>query len=214
MDARELELRNKVIEIGQRMLANNLVQGTWGNISVQLDENTMLVTPSGLDYDRLKPEDLPIVNMTTMEWTGTHKPTSEKRIHAALLTSRPEITAVVHSHPVNCSIFACTHSELPVMNADMQKYVGGTARTATYGIPGTKKLTKGTVKGIAGRNACFMANHGVTCCGTDLETAYKTCAVLDSSAEQYINETAMKQAGVTKFTPNLIPNLFLKKHKK
>ena len=102
----EKELRQMVKDAGVRMLEENLVQGTWGNISIRLDEKHALVTPSGLDYVVMTPDDLPVVDIETLEWTGPRKPTSERKIHAAILRARPEINVVLHSHPTWGATFA------------------------------------------------------------------------------------------------------------
>ena len=104
-----------VKDAGVRMLEENLVQGTWGNISIRLDEKHALVTPSGLDYVVMTPDDLPVVDIETLEWTGPRKPTSERKIHAAILRARPEINVVLHSHPTWGATFASTHLSLPAL---------------------------------------------------------------------------------------------------
>lgn len=214
MSFTELEIRQQVKNAGVQMLKENLVQGTWGNISIRLDNKHMVVTPSGLDYLSLKPEDLPIVNIDTLEWTGPRKPTSERKIHAAILKDRPDINVVLHSHPTQCSIMASTRLNLPVMSEKMQKYVGGDAKCAKYGFAGTKKLTKNTVKAMKGRNACLLANHGMFACGATLEDAFEACRVMEESSILYIEQMAMQKMNASEYTPELSHKLFLKKHKK
>lgn len=209
---KEQELRELVAASGRRLVRSGLVQGTWGNISVRLDENYMVVTPSGLDYERLTPADMVVVNIHTMEWTGKLKPTSEKKLHAGILRERPEINAVIHSHPVNCSVVAAARREMPVMNDDMKKYVLGSAKAAVYALPGTKKMTVGTMEALKGRNACFMANHGVIACGADLEIAFETCRVMEESSKQFVAESAEKMSGKP-LNEKTFEELFLKKIK-
>ena len=142
----EKRLRQVIKDSGVALLAENLVQGTWGNTAVRLDDDHMLVTPTGLDYVALQPEDMPIVQISDPSvWSDGKKPTSERKIHAAIMAARPEINATIHSHPVWCSVFASARVELPVMSDEMQKLVGGSARVGAYGLPGTKKLRNGTV---------------------------------------------------------------------
>lgn len=74
----EKKIAQDIKDAGVRLLDENLVQGTWGNIGVKLDDQFMLATPSGIDYVMLKPEQMAKVNMETLEWTGTNKATSEK----------------------------------------------------------------------------------------------------------------------------------------
>ncbi|MEE0400045.1 MAG: class II aldolase/adducin family protein [Christensenellales bacterium] len=210
----EKELRQMVKDAGVRMLEENLVQGTWGNISIRLDEKHALVTPSGLDYVVMTPDDLPVVDIETLEWTGPRKPTSERKIHAAILRARPEINVVLHSHPTWGATFASTHLSLPAFNDKMKKYLLGDVRCAKYGLAGTKKLTKNTVAAMEGRNACFLANHGVFVCGKTLEDAFEACRALEEGCKTYIKQKTVEKAKADKYTTELSLELFKKTYKK
>lgn len=203
-----------VKDAGVRMLEENLVQGTWGNISIRLDEKHALVTPSGLDYVVMTPDDLPVVDIETLEWTGPRKPTSERKIHAAILRARPEINVVLHSHPTWGATFASTHLSLPAFNDKMKKYLLGDVRCAKYGLAGTKKLTKNTVAAMEGRNACFLANHGVFVCGKTLEDAFEACRALEEGCKTYIKQKTVEKAKADKYTTELSLELFKKTYKK
>lgn len=210
----EKELRQMVKDAGVRMLEENLVQGTWGDISIRLDEKHALVTPSGLDYVVMTPDDLPVVDIETLEWTGPRKPTSERKIHAAILRARPEINVVLHSHPTWGATFASTHLSLPAFNDKMKKYLLGDVRCAKYGLAGTKKLTKNTVAAMEGRNACFLANHGVFVCGKTLEDAFEACRALEEGCKTYIEQKTVEKAKADKYTTELSLELFKKTYKK
>lgn len=210
----EQEIRQMVKDAGVKMLEENLVQGTWGNISIRLDENRMLVTPSGLDYVSLKPEDLPIVDINTLEWTGPKKPTSERKIHAAILRDRPEINVVLHSHPTQCAIMASTRQTLPVVSEKMAKYVGGDAKCAKYGLAGTKKLTENTVEAMKGRNACLLANHGMFACGATLEDAFEACRAMEEGSQAYIEQKTVEAMETKEYSPELSIKLFKTNYKK
>lgn len=189
IEDKEMELRKEIVEAGKKLLEKNLVQGTWGNISIRLDENTMLITPSGLDYLSLKPEDISKVDINTFFYQGK-KPSSEKGIHAAIYLDRKDINAVIHSHPINSSSFAAARMELPAINEFMQRFIKGSAKTSEYGLPGTRTLSKSTVKAMEGRNACFMANHGMLAIGKDIVETFETCKILEDSAKQFIENKA------------------------
>lgn len=206
----ELELRQILKDSGIKLLANNLVQGTWGNSSVRLDKENILVTPSGLDYVSLTPEDMAILNLNTMEWVGKLKPTSEKGIHAGVYRAREEIGAVIHTHPIYCSILASARVKLPVMNEKMQKLIGGDVRVSGYGLPGTKKLCKNTLIGMEGRNATLMANHGVLCAGRDMDEAFEIISVMEECSRLYIERMTCEKTGESKYSYELLQNYFLK----
>ncbi len=211
----ELELRKLVKDSGVKLLEENLVQGTWGNISVRLDEDHMLVTPTGLDYNHLQPEDMPIVQISDPSvWSDGKKPTSERKIHAAVLASRPEINACIHSHPVFATIMASCRMPLPAFTDELQEVMGGEVKVGAYGLPGTKKLKAGTVEAMQGRNACFMANHGVFCVGKTMEEAFNVLRVLERSVYQFIQNNTLKRTGAESYTDQLLFDQFIKQHKK
>ena len=210
----EQELRQMVKDAGIRMLEENLVQGTWGNISVRIDDKHALVTPSGLDYVVMTPDDLPVVDIETLEWTGPRKPTSERKIHAAILRARPEINVVLHSHPTWGATFASTHLSLPAMNDNMKKYLGGDVKCAKYGLAGTGKLTKNALAAIEGRNACFLANHGVFVCGKTREDAFEACRALENGCREYIERETVKKTGADEYSVDLSVEYFNKTYKK
>ena len=112
---REARLRQMLVDYGNRLVACGLVQGTWGNISVRLDDRYMLATPSGLDYSRLTPEDMVKVDIETLKYEGDLKPTSEKGLHAAVYQRRPEIGAVIHTHAKYCCVFAAANQDMPCL---------------------------------------------------------------------------------------------------
>lgn len=209
-NAKEIELRQVIKDSGVGLLAENLVQGTWGNTAVRLDKDYMLVTPTGLDYITLTPEDMPVVQISDPSvWAHGKKPTSERKIHAAILQAREEINATIHSHPIFCSVLASARIELPVMSEEMQKLVGGSCRVGAYGLPGTKKLKQGTVEAMQGRNACFMANHGVFCAGKDMDEAFEIIRIMEKSCYEYIQQCTLKATGKEVYSDDLLFDYFV-----
>ncbi len=205
----EQEVRQAVKDAGVKLLECGLVQGTWGNISIRLDKDHMIVTPSGLDYIQLQPKDMIVVDINTLEYTSDIKPTSEKKIHAAIYRSRPDINAVIHSHPLCCSSVAGARIELPVMSKEMQEKVGGTVRVGSYGLPGTKKLTKATVKALGtDRNACFMANHGMCACATSIEEAFEVCRIVEESSVKFVQQKTLERTNSKEFSMELLAKAY------
>ncbi len=208
----EAQYRQMVKDAGVRLAKERLVQGTWGNISVRLDDENMLVTPSGLDYERMSLTDLVVVNMRTLEYTSSVKPTSEKKMHALILLTRPDISAVIHSHPQNSSAFAAARQDLPIKSAKAQKLLGETVRCSEYGLPGTKKLTQSTLDALGKGSACIMANHGAIVCASTLDDAFILMKTLEQCAKEYLEQLVMKQAGATVYNRDDLFSLFLKKY--
>ncbi len=182
----EQNLREALVSYGVKLVETGLVQGTWGNISVRLDDNHMLVTPSGLDYLRLTPADMVKVNIETLEYEGGRKPTSEKGLHAGLYQMRPDLGAVIHTHSKYCCMFAAARKPLPVENPRMQDVFGTEIPLAGYGLPGSKLLSRNTVDAFGDGMGAIMTAHGMICGGRDLETAFENCEKMERCAADYI----------------------------
>lgn len=207
----EAEVRQAVKDAGVRLLENNLVQGTWGNISIRLDDKFMVVTPSGMDYIRMRPEDTVVVDINTLEYTSDVKPTSEKKIHAAIYRDRPEIGAVIHSHPLWSSAVAAARIEMPVTDERHRRLIGDSVRPGAYGLPGTKKLTEGAVEAMKGRNACFLSNHGIIACAPTIDEAFEVCKAMEECSKNYIESFVKKELNKDKVSVEDILTVFYKK---
>lgn len=188
----EQALREQLVEYGIRLVKADLVQGTWGNLSVRLDESAMLVTPSGMDYESLSPDDIVKVDLATLAYEGNVKPTSEKALHQQIYLKKPEARAVIHTHSDNCSVLAAANAPLPASTEEMQARFGGDVAVAKYGLPGTNKLAKNTVAAMGENAAALMAHHGAVCCADSLENAFDCCALLEAAAGRYIEEISQK----------------------
>jgi len=209
---KELEIRQAIKDAGVRLLNRNLVQGTWGNISMRLDDEHMLITPTGMDYLTMKIEDIVKVNFNTMEYEGLHKPSGEKDIHATLLRERKDINVVMHSHPSECSALAAARVDLPVQSEEMEKLIGGDAKVSKYALPSTKGLAKATIAAIEGRNACLMANHGMLSVGKTVDEAFERCRIMEESAKAYIDDKASKLS-IKKNPEEKRKDIFLRRYK-
>lgn len=183
------EAKELVCESGKRLKTSGLVAGTWGNISQRVDENTMVITPSGMDYETASPDDMSVVDLNEMTYEGP-KPSTEKKIHAQIYLSRHEVNAILHTHSMNASTVAAAHREVPPMFDEMAEKIGKSVRIAEYGIPGTSKLADGTLEGIKGRNGVILANHGALCVGADMDDAFSNAKILEDACEKFIKSEA------------------------
>lgn len=183
---REKLIRELLVEYGRKLLESGLVQGTWGNLSIRLNEEYMVVTPSGTDYNRLTPQDMIKVNINTLKYEGTKKPTSEKDLHGSIYAARKEVGAVIHTHSKYCCIFAAAGKAMVIEGKEMEEKFGKKVAIAKYGLPGTKKLTKNTLKALGTNFGAIMANHGMICCGEDMNTAFENCLKLEQCGKSYI----------------------------
>ena len=176
--------REAIIATARRMNASGLNQGTSGNLSHRV-EGGFLVTPTGLEYDSLRPEDIVL-----MRFDGSHegprRPSSEWRFHRDILASRPEVSAVLHSHSLFCTTVACLRRSIPAFHYMVAVAGGSSIRCAPYATFGTEELSRHAVAALEGRKACLLANHGLITVGVDLGGAFKLAMEVETLAAMYL----------------------------
>ena len=182
-----MDFREKLIEAGQQMLEKKLTVETWGNLSLRDPQTGYLyLTPSAMAYHTIEPEDVAVVDLEGNLIAGRRKPTIEMELHLQLYRARPEINAVIHTHPVYSQVFAVLRRAIPPIIDEAAQVLGGTVPVAQYALPGTKELAENVRAAMDGRHrACLMANHGAVCVGESMEQAFKVCTVLEMTAQIY-----------------------------
>ena len=190
----------EVCATAKAMADQGLTAGTWGNIAGRIDDTYMVITPSGMDYSKLVPENMVIVNMNTLEYEGDLKPSIEVPVHAKLLLTRPEVNGVVHVHSSKALAVAVTRKGIPSICDDQVQILGGDIRCAGYATPGTPEVGIHAAKALEGRGGCTLANHGVLAVGKDLSQAYLNAEYIEDMAKIYI---LAKQVGQPVVLPGL-----------
>lgn len=181
----DADVRKELIESCLEMNANGLNQGTSGNLSVR-HEGGLLITPTGISYDALTPDDIVHVAMDGT-WRHPLAPSSEWRFHRDILLARPEVHAVVHAHPPYCTTLAIRHMAIPAVHYMIAVSGGDSIRCAAYATYGTEELSRNAVAALQGRTACLLANHGMIATGPSLARAMWLAMEVETLARQYFN---------------------------
>ncbi|MGC0378131.1 class II aldolase/adducin family protein [Streptomyces sp. SAI-229] len=194
---REEEARTwtELVGTARRTVADGLVVGTSGNVSVRVGE-TVLVTPSGVPYDRLTPDDVTGVDLTGRQVLGTLVPTSELPMHLAVYRTTGA-RAVVHTHAVHATAVSTLVDELPLIHY-MAAALGGPVRVAPYATYGTDELAGHMLRALDGRTGCLLRNHGTVTYGTTLTQAYDRTAQLEWMCRLWLTASSV---------PGLSPHL-------
>ncbi len=179
--AEEFQLRNRIIDCGKDMSRSELVQGSWGNISLRLNPDTMLITPSGMDYFSIRTEDIVRMNIHDLKYGIQRKPSSEYRLHAALYRRYPECNAIIHTHSNGISAFAAAHAGFRISEPPMDQLIGD-MHCSEYRTPGTDELCDSIMEAIEGSHACIIANHGAIFYGNDLDVTLAIANAVESRA--------------------------------
>ena len=180
-------LRAQLIATARAMRPAGLNRGTAGNVSVRVGAD-FLITPTGMPYDGLTPDDLPRVaidDSDTPHHSGGRKPSSEWRFHRDLYARRPEVGAVLHAHSPFAVSLACLRRDIPPFHYMIARFGGDSLRCADYAIFGSNSLSTAALAAMTGRKGCLLANHGQLVAARDLDEARALAVELEELCEQY-----------------------------
>jgi L-fuculose-phosphate aldolase len=180
----EAAARRAVVGTARAMSSSGLSPGRSGNVSCRWKEG-MLITPTGLAYDAIKPRDIVFVAGDGATPGKQKKPSSEWRFHLAAYRARPDVNAVVHTHSLHATVLAAAGRAIPAFHYMVAVAGGADIPLLPYATFGTEELARQVADGLAARNACLMANHGAIAVGASLETALELAQEVEVLAEQY-----------------------------
>lgn len=165
----------------------DLIRMSSGNISTRLPDGTVAITPSGVLYSQLQPEDIVIMDLEAQVLDGEYKPSSEWQLHAEIYKALPEVGAVVHVHSRYAIALGAVAVEIPVCGIEILE-MGGPIPVAPYTTPGTREVGLGAA-GIfqerPGLRSLLLQNHGMVAVGKDLLDAYQSAYKTETGAEIY-----------------------------
>lgn len=192
MEAREA--KEKVVQAGLKLVESGLIARTWGNVSCKVDAEHFAITPSGRDYLTLTTDEIVIVRIDDLSYSGDVKPSGEKAVHAEIYKARSDIHFVIHTHQENASVISTLGLDHMSIGSDFRQ-LGDKVICADYGLPGTKKLKKAVAKALSksNGNALIMKNHGAVCFGMDDASAFSAATELEQSSIQIIAKHFMEK---------------------
>jgi len=187
MTSRWQKEREAIVAAGREIAAKGLVAGSAGNVSMRLgDAELLAITPRGKRYDAFSAADVQVIDFAAEPVEGDQVPSVESLMHIAAYRARPDARAVVHTHSIYASVLAVAHLSLPPLIDEMVTSLGGEICVAEYAFPSSEELAEHAAKGLVGRNAVLLANHGVVGIGKDLRDAIGVCELVERAAQVYV----------------------------
>lgn len=169
------------------MRDSSLVTGTEGNVSARTPEDSVLITPSGLDYAEMEPQDVVLLDLDGSMLGGDFEPSTETPMHTGIYRSRPEVRGIVHTHARYSTTLACLDWEIPpvhYMLANLSEE--GRVPVARYATYGTEDLAHNVSDALgSAHRACLLRNHGTIAVGATVSEAYSLTELLEQMAELY-----------------------------
>jgi L-fuculose-phosphate aldolase len=179
----EHEYRLEILRIGKMLHERGLIAATDGNISVRLNESSVLSTPTCICKGMMSFEDLVVVDMHGRRLSGYRDVSSEIAMHMTIYRMRPDVGAVVHAHPPTATGFAACGLALDQALISEVLLSLGEVPLARYATPGTSELSEALEPYIPDHDAVLMANHGVVTYGADLMQAYLNMETVEHFAK-------------------------------
>ncbi len=174
-----------IIDIGKRLYSKDLTIATSGNISMKIPEG-ILITSTGSILGNLQEEDIVLTDFDGNELEDK-KASSEKMLHVEIYKQRPDVYAIIHTHPVYLTTFAACHKNLDeaIMSENILYF--NDIPVAPYAMPSSMELVENTMKYLKNRDVVMMANHGAIAVAKDLEHAYLKMETAEYYAKVTLN---------------------------
>lgn len=181
----DAELRQKIIAAALNMNRFGINQGKSGNVSARATQTAgFLITPTGIPYAETVPEQIVAMNMDGT-FNGDILPSSEWRFHRDIYASRPDVSAIVHTHATFATTLACMSRPIPAFHYMVAVAGGDDIRCAPYATFGTQALSDHVVAALKDRKACLLAQHGMIAVGENLDIALSVAVEVESLGRMY-----------------------------
>ncbi len=179
----EEQHRREICIAGRWMYERGHIVACEGNISVRLDDGSVLTTPTCMNKGMLAPEDLVITDLHGRQLAGDRKFSSELAMHLLFYRMRPDVMAICHGHPPTATGFAVAGRALN--QALLPEVIVGLGQIplVQYATPGTPELSEALEPFVPHYDALLLANHGAVTCGPDLLTAFFRMETIEHSAK-------------------------------
>lgn len=175
--------RLEIIKYGKKLVDTNLTKGTGGNLSIfDREKKLMAITPTGIDFYEIEPEDIVIMNLDGDVVEGKRLPSSEWEMHLLQYKTRDDIDAVIHAHTTYLTVFACLRKPL-IATHYMIAVAGKDVKCADYATYGSHELAVNATEAMKGRKAVILANHGILAGANDLLNAFNIIEELEYCAK-------------------------------
>jgi L-fuculose-phosphate aldolase len=177
-------VRAELVRYGHQLVADRLVVGSAGNISVRLGD-TIVMTPSGLNYDQVTAETVNVLDLDGGILAGTGRRSSEWPMHRRIYDVAPDAAAVVHTHSPFAVAVSTICDEVPAVHYSVLRLGGHTIRIAPYTTFGSDGLAGNVAAALADRFGALIQNHGTIAYGASLQEAYDRAQLLEWVCEVY-----------------------------
>jgi L-fuculose-phosphate aldolase len=182
-------LRQSVVDLCGDLSRRGYFAATGGNLSLRVDAERFLVTPSAVDYLAMRPEDVCLLRLRDLaRLEGERTPSVETGLHARVLRARPDVVCCIHTHQPMASALALLDEAVPVDDVELVNRLGPSIPMVGYAPSGTGWLAAKLARALRPDiNAYLLRNHGVVCCGAGMTEAVQAVEDLETVAKRHLH---------------------------
>lgn len=178
----EFKIRNDMIDCSHKLKYLGLFHGSWGNMSVRLNSQEMLVTPSAMEYANIRTEDIVKVDINTLEYEHIQRvPSSEFDLHAAIYRAHPEWNAIIRTHSHGLSVFAAAQAGFRISDPGLHAILGDVS-ASKHVEPHTPEFINSVLTALENNSICVIANRGPIFCAENLDDASVMADAIEETA--------------------------------
>ena len=185
-DEEEFAVRSSLIEHGKDLVKRDLSYGSWGNLSVRLNDDEMLITPSSMDYFDIKIEDIVKINIHDLEYGNQRIPSTEVKMHAAAYRNLPDCKAIIQTRSNAISVFAACRAGFALGGGELQEIIGD-VKVTDYALPGSDELGEAVVSTFRDTHACIIPHHGAVFYGPSLDVVLAIAEAVEMKARNLLS---------------------------
>jgi L-fuculose-phosphate aldolase len=179
-------VRADLVAYGRKLLRLGLLSQTSGNLSVKTGDGDIYITPSSMEYDHIEEDDIVVVGPDGAVLDGHRAPSSETPLHCLVYQSRPEMSAIVHTHSPNATTLAVLGMTIPAVHYNIAVLGTTEIQVAEYATYGTAQLARNVRDAFPPPSrAVLIANHGLVAVGETLKKAADGAEVVETLAGLY-----------------------------
>ena len=201
------QLRKTVVRGAQEIYSKGLVEDGEGNVSVRINKNEILVTPTSTKYNMLSPELIVHMDLEGNVIGSGKIPSTEVKMHLAVYKDRPKVKCVIHNHSSYISMLSVLRKGIPIIMEQQVIFLGGEIHCTEITEAHTEEMGASALKALDRNNAAVLANHGAIICGKSLDHAVRFSVVLEKMAKVYWGALQIGD-------PLTVPKENLEKHEK
>lgn len=192
-----IDQREQISELGRQLIEQDLTEGTGGNLSARVDDDTLAISPSGIPYEDIAPSDIPVLTFDDEQVFGQYDPSVEYGMHKRVYEQRDDVGGVVHTHSPYATTFAVLDEPIPASHYLVTFGGGSEIPVSEYATFGTAELADIAAEALGDdNNAVLLKNHGVLAVGETVRDAFDVASTVEYIARVHYQASAIGEPNI------------------